>query len=156
MPTLNHQVHTTFTVILLLAVNGRPLACVTVNAMILIWIMSANLTAACVVVRLKGAVKHRFLAHPGRLREGERIGNCLSTTGNPHRRVLDGKQPLALLFLLLCPHRRCLLFNLLDFADGVTRNISQFWDGFIGANGFNFVRSLTTFNTLPISSASPN
>ena len=61
-----------------------------------------------------------------RVRDGERIGNCLSTTGNPHRRVLDGKQPLALLFLLLCPRRRCLLFNLLDFANGVTRNISQF------------------------------
>ena len=37
-----------------------------------------------------------FCAHPGRVRDGERIGNCLSTAGNPHRRVLDGEYCLFL------------------------------------------------------------
>ena len=83
MPTLNRQAHAAFTVILLLAVNGRLLACVTVNAMILIWIMSANLAAACVVVRLKGAVKHRFLALTGCVRDGERLLKVQETPRPP-------------------------------------------------------------------------
>ena len=48
-------------------------ACVTVNTMILIWIMSANLAAACVAVRLEGAVNHRFLALTDCVRDSEPV-----------------------------------------------------------------------------------
>ena len=53
-----------------------------------------------------------FLAHPGRLRDGEWQQDNAKLRFPPRRRVRDGEQPLALLFLLLCPRRRRLLFNL--------------------------------------------
>ena len=75
MPTLSHQGHATFAVILLLAVKGRLLACVTVNDSL------------------------KF--------------------------------------------RRCLVFNLLDFADGVAADTGEIGNGLMSADAWRlFVRYL--------------